>query len=225
MGMGWTGFNSIYKMCNNACLCVFAVITLACHFLMIVISAALVASGYDLLPVDFENLPLEINDQPWRPRDLAWTYKDGFTGFYDRASSAGERLLSYYRANIDLYYDGQGENMFTATKPQKIQSIEDKLTFVAAYQNSYCQLVDSTGTDCQKPMSVIRFFDGTLCQCCVQRSQLFEYTRRALRSVHKQRNKRAISVLFGKRQHNHSHFCLFQDNKIHNTYRLPLIRL
>lgn len=134
-------------------------ITLFSHIAMMVISAILVASGYDLLPIDFENLPLEINDKPWRPRDLAWTYREGFNGFYDRTPTAGYRLLSYPRANIDLYYDGQGSNVFTTSRLKKIQSIENELTSVSAYQNTYCQL--DNNSLCQSPISIIRYFDGT----------------------------------------------------------------
>lgn len=126
---------------------------------MVIISIGLVASGYDLLPVDFENLPLEINDEPWRPRDLAWTYRDSFSGYYDRTPTAGYRLNTYLRANIDLYYDGEGENVFTKENFKKIQAIENELTSLPKYRNEYCQL-DPNG-DCEKPMSIIRYFDGT----------------------------------------------------------------
>ncbi|XP_045187392.2 uncharacterized protein LOC123545146 [Mercenaria mercenaria] len=135
-------------------------ITLFAHILMILISAALVASGYDLLPVDFENLPLEINDQHWRPRDLAWTYRDDFDTYYDRTPVTGYRVKSYLRANIDLYYDAGGDNVFTKERLKKIQSIENSLVSVGEYQNNYCQF-DSNLTGCQSPMSVIRYFDGT----------------------------------------------------------------
>ena len=127
---------------------------------MLVISIILVASGYDLLPVDFENLPLEINDQPWRPRDLAWTYRDTFDGYYDRTPTAGYRVNNYMRANLDLYYDAEGANIFTKERLTKIQSVEDELTSATEYQNSYCQL-NSAGNACEKPMSIIRYFDGT----------------------------------------------------------------
>lgn len=136
-------------------------ITLLAHISMILISIILLASGYNLLPIDFENLPLEINDQPWRPRDLAWTYRDQVDGFYDRTPVTGYRVNSYFRANIDLYYDAGSKNIFTKESLQKIQSIENSLTSDSEYQNKYCQL-NSTGTGCQKPISVIRYFDGTL---------------------------------------------------------------
>ena len=138
-----------------------SVVTFAAHVLMILISIALVASGYDLLPVDFENLPLEINDQPWRPRDLAWTYRDEFDTYYDRTPTTGYRVKSYIRANFDLYYDAGDGNIFTKERLKKIQNVEDSLTSVSEYQNKYCQLNTSL-TGCQKPISVIRYFDGTL---------------------------------------------------------------
>ncbi|WAR18662.1 DISP1-like protein [Mya arenaria] len=129
------------------------------HILMVVISAGLVASGYDLLPVDFENLPLEINDQPWRPRDLAWHYRDEFDAYYSRTPSANFRENNYARADIFLFYDGMGSNVFTQERLQKIESIENELTAVAKYQSTYCQL--ESVVSCEKPLSIIRFFDGS----------------------------------------------------------------
>ena len=125
---------------------------------MVIISAGLIASGYDLLPIDFQNLPLELNDLPWRKRDLAWTYRDQYTNRYDRSPAAGTyRSMSWRRANIDLYYDTGGGNIFTKANLKKIQSIENRLTSVSEYAD-YCQL--SSGS-CVNPASIIRYFDGT----------------------------------------------------------------
>lgn len=149
-------------MCISAfiCLIFLSVLALSGHLLSVLISIVLVASGYDLLPVDFENLPLELNDQPWRPRDLAWTYRNGFSGYYDRTPTAGWRVNTFHRANIDLYYDGEGSNVFTKQKLSKIQDIENELYSVSSYKNTYCQL-NTAGTGCEKTTSIIRFFDGT----------------------------------------------------------------
>ena len=125
---------------------------------MVIISASLLASGYDLLPIDFQNLPLELNDLPWRKRDLAWTYRNQYTNRYDRSPATGSwRSRSWLRANIDLYYDTGGGNIFTKANLKKIQSIENRLTSVAEYAN-YCQLASGS---CVKPASIIRYFDGT----------------------------------------------------------------
>lgn len=136
-------------------------LTLSGHILMIVISAGLIASGYDLLPIDFQNLPLQLNDLPWRKRDLAWSFRDQYANRYDRTPVAGSyRSMSYPRANIELYYDAGGGNIFTKANLQKIQSIENTLTSVSGYTN-YCQL--SPGSNiCADPISIVRFFDGTL---------------------------------------------------------------
>ncbi|KAL4238405.1 hypothetical protein ACF0H5_003114 [Mactra antiquata] len=132
-------------------------ITLAGHILMVLISAGLVASGYDLLPVDFENLPLEINNQPWRPRDLAWTYRNSYSGYYDRTPTSGWRVFTYVRANIDLYYESG--NVFTKSALQEMESIENSLYSQNTYQSDFCQL-SSNGT-CEKINSILRYFDGT----------------------------------------------------------------
>ncbi|KAH3854522.1 hypothetical protein DPMN_097065, partial [Dreissena polymorpha] len=135
-------------------------LALSVHMLMVVISVILLVSGYDLLPVDFENLPLEVNDQPWRPRDLAWTHKNEIEGYYSRTPTASYRQNTYTRADIFLIYDGEGSNIFTKAKLQKIQSIENAITSVPKYKNSYCQL-NVFKTACEKPLSIIRFFDGS----------------------------------------------------------------
>ena len=130
--------------------------------MMIVISASLLASGYDLLPIDFQNLPLELNDLPWRKRDLAWTYRDQYTDRYDRSPTVGYyRSTSYRRANIELYYDAGGGNIFTKSNLEKIKSIENRITSVSEYSN-YCQLAAGSSSTCANPVSILRYFDGTL---------------------------------------------------------------
>ena len=125
---------------------------------MVIISVGLLAAGYDLLPINFERLPLELNNVPWRKRDLAWTYRDQYANRYDRSPTISSyRSRSWRRANIDLYYDTGGGNIFTQTNLKKIQSIENRLTSVPEYSN-YCQLA---GGSCTSPMSIIRYFDGT----------------------------------------------------------------
>lgn len=127
---------------------------------MIVISGLLLASGYDLVPLDFSNLALEINDQPWRPRDLAWTFRNDFDTYYDRTPTTTFRVNRYPRAQLDLYYDAGDGNIFTKERLQKIRNVEDSLTSVSEFQTKYCHL-NSSLTGCQKPLSVIRYFDGT----------------------------------------------------------------
>lgn len=135
-------------------------IALSGHLLVVIISVSLLAGGYDLLPVDFENLPLEINDEPWRPRDLAWTHRDTFSTYYDRNPTVGYRSKSYFRADLDMYFDADGGNIFTKENLQLIQNIENTITSIPEY-NSYCQL-NSNLSACAMPTSVIRFFDGSL---------------------------------------------------------------
>ena len=127
---------------------------------MIILSVGLLASGYDLLPINFDSLPLELNKNvPWRKRDLAWTYRDKYPNRYDRSPTVSSyRSKSSRRANMDLYYDAGGANIFTQSNLKKIRSIENRLTSVSEY-SKYCQLA---GGRCTTPMSVIRFFDGTL---------------------------------------------------------------
>lgn len=133
-------------------------LALSGHILMVIISAGLIASGYDLLPIDFQNLPLELNDVPWRKRDLSWTNRDQYTNRYDRSPTTGSyRSMSWFRANINLYYDTGGGNIFTKSNLKKIQSIENRLTSVSEYAN-YCQLASGS---CINPASIIRYFDGT----------------------------------------------------------------
>lgn len=126
---------------------------------MVLISVGLVASGYDLLPIDFENLPLEIHNEPWRPRDLAWTFRNSYDNYYDRTPTSGWRVHTYPRANIDLYYDCNGGNVFNRNVLKAIESIENALYSQAAYQNRFCQ-VNGNGA-CEKITSILRYFDGT----------------------------------------------------------------
>ena len=140
----------------------FIVITLTGHIMMVVISATLLATGYDLLPVDFEKVPLVLSNLPHRKRDLAWSYRNQYTNRYDRSPTAyAFRTLSYRLANIELYYDAGEGNIFTKHNLEKIQSIENRITSVSEYSN-YCQLTAGSSSTCAKPVSILRFFDGTL---------------------------------------------------------------
>lgn len=66
--------------------------------------------------------------------------------------------MSYDRANIVLYYDTGGDNIFTKENLRRIELMENKLENTRNYTD-YC--VQSVLLECAKLNSVIRYFDGT----------------------------------------------------------------
>lgn len=66
--------------------------------------------------------------------------------------------MPYDRANIELYYHTGGDNIFTAENLKRIAAIENEVANMNNY-SAYC--VQTIQLKCQKPTSVLRYFDGT----------------------------------------------------------------
>ena len=67
--------------------------------------------------------------------------------------------MAYDRANIVLYYDTGGGNIFTRENLKTIEYIEHTVFNMANY-SQYC--VQNATLKCQKPTSVLRYFDGSM---------------------------------------------------------------
>ncbi|XP_046577341.1 protein dispatched homolog 1-like [Haliotis rubra] len=134
------------------------------HLLMTVTTGILVASGYDLFPTNFETLPLQLRDQPWLKRDLAFRYRNSYRGWVRRILSRSSSFPKYrYRLgeSVEMIYETRGGNIFDKNHLVKIKEIEDGMQQVRDFDR-YCQMEKVAGTDsCLKPISALRFFDGT----------------------------------------------------------------
>ena len=141
-------------------------ITLGLQGLLIVVpSASMVLSGFNLFPTNFEQLPMEMYSIPYRLRDFAYRDKDTYTNKITRTLinsgyPSWERGLYSALSSLDIFFDTTDGNVFTADNLRKIQNIENDLIATTGYQTEYCQTFNSS-LSCIPPTSIIRYFDGT----------------------------------------------------------------
>lgn len=140
------------------------VITLLCHFAMMIISGILLGSGFNLFPTNFEKLPMELYDIPYRLRDYAWRDRNDYDNRFKRTlSNQGfvtyERGLYAVYSSVDLYYDTDGGNVFTKSNLQRMQTIENELASSASF-SPICMTYNSSLV-CKPFQSILRYFDGT----------------------------------------------------------------
>ncbi|XP_071080944.1 protein dispatched homolog 1-like [Haliotis cracherodii] len=134
------------------------------HLLITLTTVILVAVGYDLFPTNFETLPLQLRDQPWLKRDLAFRYRNYYKNSVPRSLSSVSPFPKHrYRLgeSVEMIYETGGGNIFEKSHLIKIKEIEDVMQQVRDF-DKYCQLEKIGGVDsCRKPLSALRFFDGT----------------------------------------------------------------
>ena len=127
---------------------------------MVFASVILLGAGYDLLPVYMDDLPLHLHNEPWQGRVYAWLEKTNYPNYFDRTPSGGFRTQPSLQGNLELYYEMKdGTNVFTKDNLKWIERLENELVLAPGYQ-TYCQLDLVTG-NCSKPISILRYFDGT----------------------------------------------------------------
>ena len=129
-----------------------------------IITVILLLTKYDLFPTDFENLPMYDWTVPWRRRDVAWQFRDEYSDRYIRklylqSLPKWYRAQEYPRGSIMLFYDAGDENVFTKQNFETMAYIEKTITSLPEY-TKYC-VQDGSGK-CKPPMSILRFFDGSL---------------------------------------------------------------
>ncbi|WAR20450.1 DISP1-like protein [Mya arenaria] len=138
-------------------------LTLGGHILIALVTGILLWTGYDLFPTEFETLPMYDWEVPWMRRSLAWNFRHEYENRYVRkwfiqGFDKWYRSMAYDRANIVLYYDTGGGNIFTKTNLKAIETIEHEMSNMANY-SQFC--VQNATFNCHKPTSVLRYFDGT----------------------------------------------------------------
>lgn len=134
--------------------------TLGAHVLLLLVTASLYLSGYDILPADFTQLPLNLEEDSTKLRADAWKYvRQNSRVSLDPTlvGIQGERTVRY--DVLELVYESKGGNVFTRENLQNIQRTEAQLFNNSIYQEKICQITE--GQQCRQPMSILRFFDGT----------------------------------------------------------------
>lgn len=135
-------------------------LTLAAHLSVILITAILRISGYDVLPAEFSRVPLNLEEDNSKLRADAWKFVGEDPQINLNAASLGvqgERVVRYDM--LQLVYEFKSGNVFTKENLNLIQKTEDKLFSNTIYQQKLC-LLNRYGL-CKPPTSILRFFDGT----------------------------------------------------------------
>ncbi|XP_046379986.2 protein dispatched homolog 3-like [Haliotis rufescens] len=132
-------------------------LTLGGHILLIVVSAILVQSGYNLFPLSFTGVPLTLTEDETYLRGEAFSMADDSGVIIENSlnSDSGERTKT--TETLYLYYEAG--NVFTKDNLKAIAAFENELVGNAKYGN-FCKL--TIAGQCEKPFSIIRLFDGSL---------------------------------------------------------------
>ncbi|KAJ7373391.1 hypothetical protein OS493_012984 [Desmophyllum pertusum] len=135
-------------------------LALAAHFLVILLTAILHTTGYDIIPVDFSRVPLNLEKDNSKLRADAWNFVDQDPQINLNAASLGvqgERAARYDM--LQLIYELKRGNIFTKDNLKLIQKTEQELFTNEAFQQKLCLLMQNK--KCKPPTSIIRFFDGS----------------------------------------------------------------
>lgn len=138
---------------------------LGAHLLMILVTGILLAAGYDVIPINFSALPLELKDDSTKLRTDAWRYVKDDGAVIKLNGNQQLRGMEYQP--LVYIYEKNGGNVFTQEHLLDLQNFENDLFMDSVYQTRLCQLdypvnsTNSTTSTCKKPLSILRFFDGS----------------------------------------------------------------
>lgn len=134
--------------------------TLAAHFSVIILTAILHTSGYDIIPADFSRVPLNLEQDDSKLRADAWNFVDQDPQINLNAASLGvqgERAAKYDM--LQLIYELKTGNVFSKENLKLIQETERELFTNKVFQKKLCLKMQNK--QCKPPTSIIRFFDGS----------------------------------------------------------------
>lgn len=148
-------------MCFHCCLG----LTLGAHLFMMVLTGILLAAGYDVIPINFSDLPLDLGDDSTKLRTDAWLHVRDDDAVHQVNGNQKRRSMEYQP--LVFIYQKNGGNVFTKKNLLDLQRFENEIFTDTVYQKSICQLeydvksADPFNGTCKKPLSILRFFDGT----------------------------------------------------------------
>ena len=128
------------------------------------INIILGVSGYEILPIEFEEFPIDIMDEITYQREHAWMNRNAAPNNITRftVDDVGPTWSRGYAIDtVTLYYSAgdDGNNVFQKDYFIQMKSLEDSLFSVDEYQTTFCLL--NVNQSCVKPNSILRYFDGT----------------------------------------------------------------
>ena len=127
------------------------------HVFMLFLTGVLFLSGYDILPVNFGEVPLDLSKDSTKLRADAWMFASESDEVTALSGEQLERSTKY--APIQLVYEG--DNVFTRENLLRIKHFEETQFNRSKYQTGLCFLQGNANRTCAKPLSILRFFDGT----------------------------------------------------------------
>ncbi len=128
---------------------------------MLVLTAVLTVSGYEVMKFEFGRLPLEVPDDSTKLRSDAWWYAKDNVSITSKGSDLRQIHRSVQYQTISMVYELEKGNVFTKENLQAIQRSEEEMFGAKSYKDELCQLQGSINRTCKKPLSIIRFFDGS----------------------------------------------------------------
>ena len=136
------------------------VLVFGAHVLMIVLTAVLTVSGYDVMKFEFGRLPLDLPEDSTKLRTDAWLFAKDDVSISPERSTQLPRSVQYQ--TIAMVYELENGNILTKDNLHNIQQSEEEVFRNKNYQHQLCQLQqESVNRTCKKPLSIIRFFDGS----------------------------------------------------------------
>lgn len=135
-------------------------LALAAHFSVIILTAILHTTGYDIIPADFSQVPLNLEQDDSKLRADAWNFVDQDPQIDLNAASLGvqgERAAKYDM--LQLIYEMENGNIFTKENLKLIQKTERELFANEVFRQKLC--LKTQNSQCKQPTSIIRFFDGS----------------------------------------------------------------
>ncbi len=132
--------------------------------LLLLLTAVLIVSGYDILPVDFGRVPLNLEEDDTKLRFDAWNfakYGGAVTAKPAKAGAQYERGITYQ--TLEFVYEFDNGNILTKGNLLRMQETENSVMQNKIYKEKLCQLTRSrNGTAiCKQAFSILRFFDGS----------------------------------------------------------------
>ena len=139
-------------------------ITLTCHVILLLLTAVLIVSGYDILPVDFGKVPLNLEKDDTKLRFDAWNfakYGGAITAHPANAGAQHERGITYQ--TLEFIYELENGNILTKASLLRMQETENSVLEKKIYRDKLCKLVQGQNNTkvCKPAFSILRFFDGT----------------------------------------------------------------
>ncbi|XP_060081595.1 protein dispatched homolog 1-like [Ylistrum balloti] len=132
------------------------------HLTIIIATVCLVCTGYNLFPIEFKTMPLILNEDNTRTQDYAWRGKDSYSGKLWRPVT-GAIQPAYYNGFVgdlvEVFLEVPNYDIFSRENLQLIRDAEERMFNIQYYQIFFCYV--ASGTECHKPSSVLRLFDGT----------------------------------------------------------------